>query len=83
MEDIDSASVTKADQSRDISRKRSRSALESSGEDGVDDFVNQLPMGRDLGLPMNNEQVSYYDEGEEEDHNQDVRHGGRVGIAID
>ncbi|QDS71176.1 hypothetical protein FKW77_010138 [Venturia effusa] len=74
-EDIDSASATEAEQSRDASRKRGLSDVESSEEEGVDDFVDQ--MARNMALPMDDEQVS---EDEDEDNDDDLVNDGKDAV---
>ncbi|KAE9978923.1 hypothetical protein BLS_000198 [Venturia inaequalis] len=83
-EDLDSASATEAEQSRDVSRKRGLSDVESSEEEGVHDFVDQ--MTRNMGLPMDDEQISEGRDDENEDivnDGQDAVRGRRMEITLD
>ncbi|TLD38459.1 hypothetical protein E2P81_ATG01002 [Venturia nashicola] len=82
-EDIDSASATEAEHSRDVSRKRGLSDIASSEEEDVDDFVGLI--AKHMGLPMDDEQIS---EGEEDDNEdvvndgQNAVRGGRMEITL-
>lgn len=83
-DDPDSASATEAEQSRDVSRKRGLSDVESSEEEGVDDFVDR--MARNMGLPMDDEQVSEGGADDNEDvvnDGQDAVRGRRMEITLD
>lgn len=80
-EDIDSPS---AEQSRDVSRKRGLSDVESNEEEGVDDFVDR--MASNMGLPMNDEHVSEGGDDDNEDvvnDGQDAVRGRRMEITLD
>jgi hypothetical protein len=73
-DNMDSASATEAERSRDISRKRDRS--DSSDEDR-EDFVNQIALG------MDDEQISDDDDNEDEENDgQDAPRGRRMEAVL-
>lgn len=83
-EGIDSASATEAERSRDVSKKRGLSDVESSEEEGVNDFVDQ--MARTMALPMDDERISEGADDDEEDvvhDGQDAVRGRRMEITLD
>lgn len=83
-EEMDYASVIEVDRSRDISRKRGLSDVDSSEEEDVEDFVNQMAMG----IPIDDEKNSSNDDDGVDNvdggvEGQDAPRGRRMEIVLD